>query len=57
MKKNIIRILALVTVCSMFIAYGRYVRLQTIKSAELVECTTNAEYIISFDGEEHIYTK
>lgn len=57
MKKNIIRILALVAVCSMFIAYGRYVRLQAIKSAELVECTTNAEYIISFDGEEHIYTK
>lgn len=56
MKKNIIRILAIVAVCAMFIAYGRYVRLQTIKSAELVECN-DSEYIISFDGDEHIYTK
>lgn len=34
MKKNIMRILALVVVCALFVAYGR---LQTIKSAELVE--------------------
>ena len=56
MKKSIMRILALVVVCALFVAYGKYVRLQTIKSAELVEYN-GAEYTISFDGDEHIYTK
>lgn len=56
MKKNIIRILALVAVCALFVAYGKYVKLQTIKSAELVE-DNGVEYTISFDGDEHIYTK
>lgn len=56
MKKNIIRIFALVVMCALFVAYGKYVRLQTIKSAELVE-DNGVEYTISFDGDEHIYTK
>lgn len=56
MKKSIMRILALVAVCALFVAYGKYVRLKTIKSAELVE-DNGIEYTISFDGDEHIYTK
>lgn len=56
MKKSIMRILALVVVCALFVAYGKYVRLQTIKSAELVK-DNGIEYTISFDGDEHIYTK
>ena len=51
-KKSIMRILALVVVCALFVAYGKYVRLQTIKSAELVEYN-GAEYTISFDGETY----
>lgn len=49
MKKNIMRILALVVVCALFVAYGKYVRLQTIKSAELVEDNTVEEYQQSND--------
>ena len=56
MKKSIMRILALVAVCALFVAYGKYVRLQTIKSAELVE-DNGIEYTISLDGDEHLYTK
>ena len=56
MKKNIMRILALVVICALFVAYGKYVKARTIKSAELVECN-GTEYVISFDGDEHIYTK
>nr|DAL94225.1 MAG TPA: Ssty Spin/Ssty Family [Caudoviricetes sp.] len=43
------RVLAIVVVCEPMAA-------QTIKSAELVEYN-DEEYIISFDGDEHIYTK
>ena len=56
MNKNIMRILTLVVICALFVAYGKYVRLQTIKSAELVE-DNGVEYTISFDGDAHIYTK
>lgn len=56
MKKNIMHILAFVVVCALFVAYGKYVKLRTIKSAELVE-DNGVEYTISFDGDEHIYTK
>lgn len=56
MKKIAMRVLALVVVCVLFVAYGKYVKAQTIKSAELVECN-GTEYVISFDGDEHIYTK
>lgn len=31
MKKNIMRVLALVVVCVLFVAYGQYVKAQTIK--------------------------
>lgn len=56
MKKIIMRILAVIAVGALFIAYGRYVRHSTIVSAELVE--DNGEtYIISFGGEDHIYEK
>lgn len=36
MKKSIMRILALAVVYALFVAYGKYVRLQTIKYAEYV---------------------
>lgn len=56
--KFIIRILIFVAVGLMFVAYGNYVdrivREETIQSAEFVEFTDGG-YIISFDGEEHIY--
>lgn len=56
--KFIIRILIFVAVGLMFVAYGNYVtkvvREETIQSAEFVEFTDDG-YIISFDGEEHIY--
>lgn len=56
MKKNIARILTIVAVCALFIIYGMCVRQQTIRSAVLIEYN-DEEYTISFDGDEHIYTK
>lgn len=53
MKKIVIIALA---VCALFLIYGEYVRHSTIMSAELIE-DTGAEYIISFDGESHIYAR
>lgn len=53
MKKSVMSVLAIVVVCVLFVAYGKYVKAQTIKSAELVEYN-DEEYIISFDGDEHI---
>ena len=57
-KKFVIRMLILVAVGLMFVAYGKYVtktvRENTIKSAALVESNEDY-YTISFDGEEHIY--
>lgn len=57
-KKFIIRMVIFVAIGLMFVAYGKYltktVREDTIKSATLVE-SNNDGYIISFDGEEHIY--
>lgn len=56
--KFIIRIIIFVAVGLMFVDYGKYVtkvvREETIQSAEFVEFTDDG-YIISFDGEEHIY--
>lgn len=56
--KFIIRIIIFVAVGLMFVAYGKYVdkvvREETIQSAKFVESNENY-YIISFDGEEHIY--
>lgn len=56
MKKSVMRVLAIVVVCVLFVAYGQYVKAQTIKCAVLVECDDTG-YVISFDGDEHIYTK
>lgn len=56
MKKFIIRVLAVVALCALFFAYGKYVRHDTIVSAELVE-DNGAEYVISFDGESHTYAR
>ena len=49
--------LTLVTVIIglMFVAYGNYIKKQTIQSAELTGVTENG-YTISFEGEEHYYT-
>lgn len=57
-EKFLIRIIIFVAVGLMFVAYGKYVnkvvREETIQSATLVEVNDDG-YIISFDGEEHIY--
>ena len=50
------RLLVLVLVGLLFVAYGYYLRNEVIKSAELVEVTEDS-YIISYDGEAHIYSK
>ena len=39
----------------MFVAYGNYIRKQTIRAATLTAVTENG-YSISFEGEEHYYT-
>ena len=56
MKKFIIKALAVVALCALFFAYGKYVRHDTIVSAKLVE-DNGAEYVISFDGESHTYAR
>ncbi len=56
MKKIIVGALALITVCALFVGYGRYVKQQTIESAALVD-DNGSEYVISFDGEDHIYSR
>lgn len=56
MKKIIAGALALVAMCVLFVSYGKYIEKKTIESAVLIE-DTGTEYVISFDGEEHIYTK
>ena len=57
-KKFIIRMVILVAIGLMFFGYGKYVtktvREDTIKSATLV-VTNEDNYVISFDGEEHVY--
>ena len=39
----------------MFVAYGNYIKKQTIQSAELTG-VTDSGYTLSFEGEEHYYT-
>lgn len=39
----------------MFVAYGNYIKKQTIQSAELTG-VTDSGYTIAFEGEEHYYT-
>lgn len=53
MKKIIMRILIIIAVCALCLAYVRH---HTIVSAELVEDNGDT-YIISFDGELHIYER
>ena len=57
-KKFIIRMVIFVAIGLMFVAYGKYVtktvREDTIKSATLVVINED-NYVINFDGEEHIY--
>lgn len=53
-KKFIKFLLVVVVVGLLFVAYGKYVQMETIKSAELLEVNENG-YTISFDGQEHNY--
>ena len=39
----------------MFVAYGNYIKKQTIQSATLTG-VTDSGYTLSFEGEEHYYT-
>lgn len=56
--KFIKRLMVMVAIGLLFVAYGHWltktVREETIQSAELIEATDDG-YIISFDGEEHVY--
>ena len=56
--KCIKRLMVMVVIGLLFVAYGHWltktVREETIQSAELIEATDDG-YIISFDGEEHVY--
>lgn len=56
MKKIIVRVLIIIAVCALCLAYGEYVRHKTIVSAELVEDNGDT-YIISFGEELHIYER
>ena len=55
-EKFIIRIIIIVIIGLLIRAYGLHVQKQTIRSAELTS-VTDSGYTISFQGEEHIYTK
>lgn len=54
-EKFLVKILALVLVGLIFVAYGNFVRNETIKAASLVD-VNDSGYILSFEGEEHYYT-
>lgn len=54
-ERFIIRIIITVIIGLMVIGYGKFVRNQTIQSAELTG-VTDSGYIISFEGEEHYHT-
>lgn len=54
-ERFIIRIIIVVIIGLMVIGYGKFVRNQTIRSAELTG-VTDSGYSISFEGEEHYYT-
>ena len=54
-EKFIIRIIIVVIIGLMVIGYGKFVRNQTIRAAELTAVTENG-YSISFEGEEHYYS-
>lgn len=54
-EKFIIRITITVIIGLMVIGYGKFVRNQTIRAAELTAVTENG-YTLAFEGEEHYYT-
>ena len=54
-ERFIIRIIIIVIIGLMVIGYGKFVRNQTIQSAELTG-VTDSGYTLSFEGEEHYYT-
>ena len=54
-EKFIIRIIIIVIIGLMVIGYGKFVRNQTIRAAELTAVTENG-YTLAFEGEEHYYT-
>ena len=54
-ERFIIRIIIIVIIGLMVIGYGKFVRNQTIQSAELIGVTETG-YTISFNGEEHYYS-
>lgn len=54
-ERFIIRIIITVIIGLMVIGYGKFVRNQTIQSAELTG-VTDSGYTISFESEEHHYT-
>ena len=54
-EKFIALTLVTVLIGLMFVAYGNYIKKQTIQSATLTAVTENG-YSISFEGEEHYYT-
>lgn len=54
-EKFIIRIITVVIIGLMVIGYGKFVRNQTIRAAELTG-VTDSGYTINFNGEEHYYS-
>ena len=54
-EKFIALTLVTVLIGLMFVAYGNYIKKQTIQSAELTG-VTDSGYSISFNGEEHYYS-
>ena len=54
-ERFIRNIIIVVIIGLMVIGYGKFVRNQTIRAAELTAVTENG-YTISFEGEEHYYS-
>lgn len=54
-ERFIRNIIIVVIIGLMVIGYGKFVRNQTIRAAELTAVTENG-YSISFEGEEHYYS-
>ena len=54
-EKFIALTLVTVIIGLMFVAYGNYIKKQTIREATLTGVTKNG-YTLSFEGEEHYYT-
>lgn len=54
-ERFIRNIIIVVIIGLMVIGYGKFVRNQTIRAAELTAVTENG-YTLAFEGEEHYYT-